>query len=123
MSSSRGSSNRLVTNAHGPEPAFDEYAVDTVAIADPKSCPVPPEQSLWTYHGDGFQDRGKPPIQLDKEQAIAVREPDPFAHLPPQDNQLLSKRGVLRFKPAPRPERRDQEDKDEPRESAHCRSR
>src|SRR5262249_8540939 len=85
-----------------------------------KSSPVPPEESLRTYDGDDFQDRGKPAVQLDKEQAIAACGPDPFAHPPPQDNQLLSKRGVLRFKPAPRLERRDQEDQDEPQESAHC---
>jgi hypothetical protein len=84
-----------------------------------KSRPVPPQEGLRTHDDDGFQDRGKPPIQLDKEQAIAIREPDPFAHLTPQDNQLLSKRRVLRLKPAPRLERRGQLSQDETEQSEH----
>src|SRR5262245_37238532 len=43
---------------------------------------------LGTRDGDDLQDRRKPPIQLDKEQAIAIRETRPFARLTPQDNQL-----------------------------------
>jgi hypothetical protein len=39
------------------------------------------------------------PIQLDKEQAIMVREPDTTMQLAPQDIQLVSKHGVLSFKP------------------------
>jgi len=33
----RDSRNRLVTNPHGALPAFDEHALDTVAIADLRS--------------------------------------------------------------------------------------
>jgi hypothetical protein len=38
-------------------------------------------------------------IQLDKEQAIMVREPDATMQSAPQDNQLMSKHRVLGFKP------------------------
>jgi len=41
----------------------------------------------------------KPAIQLDKEPAIMVREPDATMQSTPQDNQLLSKHRVLSFKP------------------------
>jgi hypothetical protein len=37
-----------------------------------------------------FRTDGKPSIQLDKEHAIAVREPDSAAHLTPQNDQLMS---------------------------------
>jgi hypothetical protein len=40
-------------------------------------------------------------IQLNEEQAIAVRELDPTVYLPLKDDQLLPKRGILRFKSAP----------------------
>ena len=33
----RGSRNRLVTNPHGAQPAFEDHALDTVAIADLRS--------------------------------------------------------------------------------------
>ena len=51
--------------------------------------------------------RWKPPIQLQEEQAIAVRELDPTAHLALKYNQLTSERGILSLKPADRPERRN----------------
>jgi hypothetical protein len=37
-------------------------------------------------------------IELDEEQAIAVRELDPTARLALQYKQLLPQRGILRFK-------------------------
>jgi hypothetical protein len=51
-------------------------------------------------------------IQLDQEPAIAVREPDPPLHLTPQDDQLMSERRVLGFKPALRLEWRSHESKE-----------
>jgi hypothetical protein len=51
-------------------------------------------------------DRWKPPIQLEEEKAIAVRELDPTAHLALKHDQLTSECSVLRLKPADRPERR-----------------
>jgi hypothetical protein len=41
----------------------------------------------------------RPAIQLDQESAIMVREPDETIQPVPQDNQLMSKRRVLSFKP------------------------
>jgi hypothetical protein len=41
--------------------------------------------------------RRKPTIQLDEEQAIAVREVDATAHLALQHDQLMSERGILCF--------------------------
>ena len=55
-----------------------------------------------------FHDRWKPPIQLDEEQAIAIRELDPTEHLALKHDQLTSERGILSLEPADRPERRDQ---------------
>jgi len=49
---------------------------------------------------------GKPTIQLDEEQAIAVREVNATAHLALQHDQLVSERGILCFKPALRLEER-----------------
>ena len=39
-------------------------------------------------------------IQLDSEQAIAVRELDATTHLPPQHQQLMPEGGILCFKSA-----------------------
>src|SRR5258707_15874180 len=49
--------------------------------------------------GENLQDCRKPAIQLDKEPAIMVREPDATMQPAPQDNQLMSKDRVLSFKP------------------------
>jgi hypothetical protein len=51
----------------------------------------------------------KPAIQLDKEPAIMVREPDAAMQPTPQDNQLMSKHRVLSFKPHLRLEWRGQD--------------
>ena len=48
-------------------------------------------------------------IQQDKEQAIVVREPNAAVYLTPQNDQLMSERRVLGFKPALRLEWRDQD--------------
>jgi len=58
---------------------------------------------------DDLQNRREPSIQLDKEPAIAVREPDPTLHLAPQNDQLMSERRILCFKPTLRREWRDHE--------------
>jgi hypothetical protein len=38
-------------------------------------------------------------LQLDKEPAIKVREPNATTRPAPQDNQLMSQRSILGFKP------------------------
>src|SRR6266403_2570624 len=55
----------------------------------------------------------KPAIQLDKEPAIIVREPDATTQPTLQDNQLMSKHRVLSFKPQLRLEWRGQDGQNE----------
>src|ERR1700688_644337 len=64
-----------------------------------KAGSVPTHDRLGPDDCEKLQDRRKPPIQLDKEPAITVREPDATAQLAPQDDQLMSKHRVLSFKP------------------------
>ena len=54
---------------------------------------------------DDLEERRKPTIQLDEEQAIAVRELDPTAHLTLKRDHPTSERGILSLKLADRPER------------------
>jgi hypothetical protein len=49
---------------------------------------------------------GNQSIQLEEEQAIAVRELDPTAHLALKHHQLTPKRGILSLESADRPEGR-----------------
>ena len=46
-------------------------------------------QGLGPDDRDGLEDRWKPSIQLDQEEAIVVRELDATAHPPPQHDQLM----------------------------------
>jgi hypothetical protein len=64
----------------------------------------------------------KPAIQLDKEPAITVREPDTITQPPPQDHQLMPKRRVLGFKPQPRLERRGKDRQHETEKPDHLAS-
>ena len=48
---------------------------------------------------EDLQDRRNPAVQLDKEPAIIVREPDATKRPAPQDIQLMSKHRVLGLKP------------------------
>jgi hypothetical protein len=72
---------------------------------------MPADKRLRTDYGENLQDRRKPAIELDEEQAIAVRKPDPAAHLTPQHNQLMSECRVLCFKADLRLEWRGQDRK------------
>ena len=54
-----------------------------------KAGPMPPHERLRLNDLDDLQNRRKPSIQLDKEPAIAVREPDPTLRLTPQNDQLM----------------------------------
>jgi hypothetical protein len=67
---------------------------------------MPSHQRLGPDDGHGLHDRWKPPIQLEEEQAIAVRELDPTAHLALKHHQLASERGILSLESAYRPKRR-----------------
>ena len=50
---------------------------------------MPAHQRLRPDDRHGLEHRRKPTIQLDEEQAIAVRELDATAHLALQDDQLM----------------------------------
>jgi hypothetical protein len=60
-----------------------------------------------------LKDRREPAIKLDKEPAIAVCGSDTATQPAPQNNQLMSKRRVLSFKPQLRLEWRGQDGKSE----------
>jgi hypothetical protein len=69
--------------------------------------PVPIKAGLMPLHErlgrddrEDLQDRWKSAIQLNKEQAIVVREPDAPVHHAAQHNQLVTESGILSFKPA-----------------------
>jgi hypothetical protein len=61
---------------------------------------MPAHKGLWPDDHHGSEDRGKPTIELDEEQPIAVRELDATAYLALQHHQLMSERGILCFKSA-----------------------
>ena len=70
---------------------------------------MPSHQRLGSDGRHRLHDRWKPPIQLEEEQAIAVRELDTTAHLALQYNELLPQGGILCFKSGFRLERRGQQ--------------
>jgi hypothetical protein len=55
---------------------------------------MPAQQRLGLDDRDGVQNRRKPAIELDEEQAITVGQLDAAAYLA-QYNHLLPKRGIL----------------------------
>jgi hypothetical protein len=60
---------------------------------------VPTHKRLGPDDCENLQDCWKPAIQLDKEPAIMVHEPNATTRPAPQDNQLMPKHRVLGFKP------------------------
>jgi hypothetical protein len=70
---------------------------------------MPSHQRLGLDSRHHLHDRWKPPIQLEEEKAIAVREQDPTTHLALKHHHLTSEGGILSLKPADRPERRNQQ--------------
>src|SRR5438046_10151259 len=56
---------------------------------------MPTYESLGTDDRDGLENRWKPSIQHDQEQAIPIRELDATPHPLLQHNQLMSERRVL----------------------------
>jgi hypothetical protein len=81
----RGAAPKRIFDAHPP----DQPAQTRLDLRSP---------SQWA-RSENLQDRRKPAIQLDKEPAIMVREPDVTMQPTPQDDQLMSKHRVLSFKP------------------------
>ena len=98
---------KRIFDAHPP----DQYAQLRLELRSPspaarrptpvsvKANSVPTHERLGPDDCENLQNCWEPAIQLDKEQAIMVRQPD--ATMPPalQDNQLMSKHRVLSFKP------------------------
>ena len=74
---------------------------------------MPTHERLGPDDGENLQDCWEPAIQLDKEQAIMVRELDATMRPPSQANQLMSKHRVLSFKPPLRLEWRGQDSQNE----------
>src|SRR5215813_10350865 len=67
--------------------------------------PMPTHEGRGPDDRDGLEDRWKPSIQLNQEQAISARQLDATAHPPLQDDQLTPERCVLGLKSALRLER------------------
>jgi hypothetical protein len=82
---------------------------------------MPTDKGLRSDDRDCIQDRWELSIQLDQEQAIAVRELDTTAHLPPQHDQLTSERRVLCLKSALRLEQRGEQGQEEAEQRDHRR--
>jgi hypothetical protein len=61
---------------------------------------MPTHQRFRLDNPHDLQNRRKPSVHLEEEPAIAVREPGPAGHLAPQNDQLMSERGILSLKPA-----------------------
>ena len=84
-----------------------------------KSSSVPTHERLRPDDCDSLQDRWKPAIQLDEEQAVVVGEPYTTTAAAFQDNQLMSKHRVLGFNPHPRLEWRCQDGQNEVEQPDH----
>ena len=82
---------------------------------------MPTQEGLGPDDRDGLEDRWKPSIQHDQEQAIPIRELNATAHPPLQHNQLMTERSVLCLKSALRLERRDEQSQEEPEQRDHRR--
>jgi hypothetical protein len=80
---------------------------------------VPTHERLGPDDRENLQDFWKPTIQLHQEQTIVIRESDATLQPAPQDNQLMSKHGVLSFKPQLRLEWRGQDGENETEQPDH----
>jgi hypothetical protein len=105
-----------VLNAHPPnqDPQIRTNWRSTSQIAR-LPVPVATETSTMPAHDrfrsdnhDGLEDRWKPSIQQDKEQAIAVGELDATMDLASQCDQLMPEGGILRLQSTRRPKRTEQ---------------
>src|SRR3984893_13731876 len=121
---------KRIFHAHPP----DQYAQLHVARNDTsqwarlptpvaaKAGPMPTNERLGPNDREDLQDRRNPTVELDKETAIMVREPDTTMQPAPQDNQLMSKHRVLSFKPQLRLEWRGQDGQSETEQPDHSAS-
>src|SRR5471032_850480 len=121
---------KRIFDAHPP----DQYAQLRVNLRSPslsarlptpvakKAGSVPTNERLGPDDCENLRDRWKPAIQLDKEPAIMVREPDATMQPTPQDDQLMSKHRVLSLKPQLRLEWRGQDGQNETEQPDHSAS-
>jgi hypothetical protein len=84
---------------------------------------MPTHNGLRSDDRDAIENRWKPSIQLNEEQAISVGDVKTTTHLSPQYDQLTSERHVLCLKSALRLEWRDQEGQEEAEQRDHRRRR
>ena len=96
VSTAGGAPQRWIFDAHLPDQRAQlrldlrspsQWARSPPPIAA-KASPMPTHQRLGLDDRENLQDRWKSAIQLDKEPAIMVREPDATMQPTPQDNQL-----------------------------------
>lgn len=80
---------------------------------------MPTHQRFRLDNRHGLQDRGKPAIHLNEEAAIIVRKVGSASHLPLQNDQLMSKYGILNLQPAVRLEWRGQNGQNEADQRDH----
>src|SRR6266568_6546593 len=121
---------KRILDVHPP----DQYAQLRVDLRSPspwarlptpvaaKAGSVPTHECLGPDDCENLLDCWKPAIQLDKEPAIMVREPDATMQPAPQDIQLMSKHRVLSFKPQLRLEWRGQDGQNETEQLNHSAS-
>src|SRR5262245_29696700 len=97
-----------IVHAHPPDqcPQFcgdlrpASHASGFPAPVTAKSSAMPAHDGLRPQDYHGLENRRAPPIKLDEEQAIAVGELDPTAHLALQYHHLVPEGSILRFESA-----------------------
>jgi hypothetical protein len=70
---------------------------------------MPTHYGLELNNREDIEDRWEPSIQLHKEATVAICQPGAAPSLAPQNDQLLSQRRILSFKPAFRLQERRQD--------------
>src|SRR6476660_6357031 len=83
---------------------------------------MPTYQRFGSNNHESRKDRREPAIELNEEPAIVVRKTSPTLQLTPQDDQLMSERGILSLQPDPRFDWRGHDGHDETQEPDHSAS-
>jgi hypothetical protein len=102
----RTSARRSVSICGRPSPA--QFPTPVAANASL----MPPHDGLRLDDRDDLQDRREPPVRLDQEPTVGIRQRDPSLQLAPQHDQLMSQHCIFCLKPAVRLEWRGQESKE-----------
>jgi len=118
-----------IFRAHPPDQRA-QFRIDFRAVSKRARFPtpvpteagsMPPHEGLGPDDRDRLEDRRKPSIQHDQEQAIPVRELDATAHPPLQHDHLMSECCVLCLKSALRLERQSEQGQPEADQRDHRR--